>query len=107
MARAGDDAELLAQIVEIYVAETPPLIEHLAAALDAGDPEKVFRTAHTIKGSSANLSAGDATAAAKAVELAARAGDLTGARAGMPALERALAELLAALAAASLPEAVT
>ena len=98
LARAAGDAELLAQIVDIYVAETPALLAEVEAALAAEERERAFRAAHTLKGSSANLSAQNASEAARRVELAARAGDFAAAREGLPALQAAIAALLAQLA---------
>jgi CheY-like chemotaxis protein/HPt (histidine-containing phosphotransfer) domain-containing protein len=97
--RAAGDAELLAQIIEIYLQETPALLEQLGAFLDAGDAQQAFRSAHTIKGSSANLSAGEVTEAARAVELAARQGDLVAARAAYPRLQSATTLLIERLIA--------
>jgi len=99
LARAADDEELLAQIIDIYIEETPALITQLGEFLDKGDADRAFRAAHTIKGSSANLSAGAVGTAAREIELAARAGDLATARAGMAALTGSAAVLLAVLAA--------
>jgi two-component system sensor histidine kinase/response regulator len=106
LGRACDDAELLAQIIDIYIEETPALMTELETLLAAGELERAFRVAHTIKGSSGNLSAAAAGSAARDVELLARAGDLDGARAGLPALQTAIAALIAALVAerATAPE---
>jgi len=106
LGRACDDAELLAQIIDIYIEETPALMTELETLLAAGELERAFRVAHTIKGSSGNLSANAASTAARDVELLARAGDLDGARAGLPALQTAIAALIAALVAerATAPE---
>ncbi len=97
--RAGGDAELMAQIIEIFLEETPPLVAQLADFLAHGNHENAFRAAHTIKGSSANLSAAKLVDAARAVELAARAGELDTARAALPALRAAAAQLFSTLAA--------
>jgi two-component system sensor histidine kinase/response regulator len=95
--RAAGDEELLAQIIDIYIAETPALLAAIARALESGDGERAFRSAHTLKGSSANLSATGVSAAARTVELAARGGGLAAARDALPALQQAVADLMAAL----------
>ena len=100
LARAADDEELLAQIIDIYLAETPALIEQIGIYLDSGDGESAFRAAHTVKGSSSNLSATAVTVAARAVELPARTGDVATALAAYPALQKAAAELIDTLIAA-------
>ncbi len=100
LARAADDEELLAQIIDIFLEETPALLAQIGEALDGGDCDRAFRAAHTIKGSSSNLSAAPVTAAARAVELPARAGDAATALAAYPALQKAAAALIEALVAA-------
>ncbi|NBR27681.1 MAG: response regulator [Betaproteobacteria bacterium] len=100
LARAADDEELLAQIIDIFLEETPALLAQIGEALDGGDCDRAFRAAHTIKGSSSNLSAAPVTAAARAVELPARAGDAATALAAYPALQKAVAALIEALVAA-------
>jgi len=100
LARAADDEELLAQIIDIFLEETPTLLATIGTALDSGDCDRAFRAAHTVKGSSSNLSAASVTAAARAVELAARAGDAATALAAYPVLQKAAAALIEALVAA-------
>jgi HPt (histidine-containing phosphotransfer) domain-containing protein len=95
--RTAGDEELLAQIIEIFAAETPALLESIVRLINNGDHEGAFRAAHTLKGSSANLSAKRASTAAHEVELAARGGDLVAARARLTTLQQAVNELLAAL----------
>jgi HPt (histidine-containing phosphotransfer) domain-containing protein len=98
--RTAGDEELLAQIIEIFTAETPALLESIGRLIDSGDHEGAFRAAHTLKGSSANLSAKRTSAAAREIELAARSGDLVTARARLAALQQAVTELMAALSLA-------
>ena len=97
--RAAGDEELLAQIVGIFLQETPALLENIGTYLDAGDHERAFRAAHTLKGSSANLSASAVSSAARTLELAARHGDIGAARAAYPQLQSATAVLVERLAA--------
>jgi PAS domain S-box-containing protein len=99
LGRAADDEELLLQIIDIFMSETPALIVELGDFLERGDHERAFRAAHTIKGSSGNLSAAAVSANARAIELAARAGDLGAARDAYPALQKSAADLFAALEA--------
>jgi CheY-like chemotaxis protein len=109
LARTCDDTELLAQIIDIFIEETPALMAQLAGFLDNGDCAGAFSAAHAIKGSSGNLSAAAAATTARCVELAARSGDLAGARAALPALRLAVTELLTMLAGerAAAPAALT
>ena len=100
LTRAADDEELLAEIIDIFLAETPALVEQIGSYLESGDCDRAFRAAHTVKGSSSNLSADAVTEAARAVELPARAGNAAAALAAYPALQKAAAELIDALVAA-------
>ena len=86
LARMADDADLLAEVLAIFREETPRTLGEIAAALDAGDCDRVFRTAHSLKGAAGNISAAPVQAAARTVELAGRNGDLFAARNGFPAL---------------------
>ena len=95
--RTGDDAELLAQIIDIYLEETPALLVEIAGHLENGNLECAFRAAHTVKGSSSNLSATAVIEAARKVELAARANDIAGAQAAFPALQENAQRLLQTL----------
>lgn len=97
LTRAADDTELLAQIIDIFIAETPALVTQIAGFLDSGAHQRAFLAAHTIKGSSSNLSAHAVTAAARNVELAARIGDIAAARLAYPGLQEAAASLVAVL----------
>ena len=99
LGRAGGDQVLLAEIIEIYLTETPPMIDEIDECLKSGDKERAFRAAHTVKGSSANLSAEATVAAAKKVELAIRNDDLAAARAAYPELCDCAAVLIDVLTA--------
>ena len=98
LTRAADDEELLAQIIDIFITETPALLEQMDGFFQSGDHQRIFRTAHTIKGSSSNLSAAGVSNAAREVELPARSGDLAAAAAALPALKASTAALIAELA---------
>lgn len=83
------DAEQIAMLVEgAGVEAVRPILDaywesndELTAALEQGiakaDPEDIARTAHGLKGSSANLGALAVANRAKEIELAAKSGDLT------------------------------
>ncbi len=53
----GDDDAFLREIVGMFLEDTPQRIVDLDDSLQAGDAAKFCRTAHSIKGSSANLGA--------------------------------------------------
>ncbi|MBI5834518.1 MAG: response regulator, partial [Armatimonadetes bacterium] len=78
--RCGGDQELLAELVELFYADLPQMIEEIRGAVQAGDATTLTHTAHTLKGAVGNFSAQPAFDAAKALEYAGREGDLTDAR---------------------------
>jgi HPt (histidine-containing phosphotransfer) domain-containing protein len=51
------DAELLAELVELFVDDTPSRILALRDAFEKDDAEAVERVAHTLKGSCSNMGA--------------------------------------------------
>ena len=73
----GNDEEILREILEIYVDDTPRQLEGLTRSLEEGDAETACRHAHTIKGSSANVGAHLCRGIALELEQQARAGDLS------------------------------
>jgi HPt (histidine-containing phosphotransfer) domain-containing protein len=53
----GDGGEFLKEIIGIYIEDTPKRIADLKSSMAAGDVALFTRSAHTIKGSSANVGA--------------------------------------------------
>ncbi|NOQ22539.1 MAG: hypothetical protein GQ565_07810 [Candidatus Aegiribacteria sp.] len=53
----GDDQQLIEEILELFQTTTSDIIESLEKAAYEGDLETVRKTAHSIKGSAANISA--------------------------------------------------
>jgi HPt (histidine-containing phosphotransfer) domain-containing protein len=96
---AGDEA-FVKELVGAYLAESPGLIDAMAAAAANGDADGVVRPAHTLKSSSAAIGALRLSAISKQVEHAARDGHVD--EAGIKAAMSAWAETVAALTAAGL-----
>ena len=86
-ARIGGDSELLADISRLFVTHSPEMLETLRSAAAAGDGAATASAAHALKGSIGNFTQGRPFEAARAIEKAAEAGDLGGARAAIPDLE--------------------
>jgi HPt (histidine-containing phosphotransfer) domain-containing protein len=59
---------LLAELLEIYTSQTPPMIAELRKALQSGDRESARKVAHSLKGSSANLGAAAVVTVAASLE---------------------------------------
>ncbi len=97
MQRLMDDEELARSILEIYLTETPRQLQELKDCLEKGDMGGIELHSHTIKGSSANIGGEALRAAALVVEKCTKSGDLEGARAGLPEMERQYGRLKAVL----------
>jgi HPt (histidine-containing phosphotransfer) domain-containing protein len=54
---AGDESDIVQELVAMYLESTPEVLDHLRAAVAKADAEGVRRAAHELKGSSANLGA--------------------------------------------------
>lgn len=52
-----DDPGLIAELIEIYLADAPQRLQEISKGLDSGDLKVVERAAHTLKSSSANIGA--------------------------------------------------
>jgi two-component system sensor histidine kinase/response regulator len=100
LARMEDDRALLAEVVAIFHAEAPRMLEDLRCAIDAGDPLALQRAAHNFKGAVAIFGAHGASETAQALENLGRSGSVAGAGDALAALEgqtTALSHDLAAL----------
>jgi HPt (histidine-containing phosphotransfer) domain-containing protein len=84
----GGKAGLLKRVVGIFVEKTPPLLEQMRAAVENGNAEEVFRTAHSMKSSSATVGALALSETCRRLEVAGREGSLGDA----PELLRSLQE---------------
>jgi CheY-like chemotaxis protein len=91
--RLGGDDELLAELTDIFHAETPRMMAALRTAVDAGDATNVQRVSHTLRGSVAVFGAHAASHAALALEHLARGGSLTGASDVLATLDAEIARL--------------
>src|SRR5262245_14562483 len=86
--RVGGDYDLLREITVIFLNDYPVLLEEIGGALNARDPKKLERAAHTLKGSVATFEAPTATQAAYRLESIGRCADFSDA-------DLAFAELIA------------
>jgi len=97
MKRVDGDAELLGEIVDLFLADVDNLTNDIRNAVQAADAGQVMRTAHRLKGSVATLAAEPAADAALRLEIMGRNDDLAGAEAALDVLERELKRLVPAL----------
>jgi HPt (histidine-containing phosphotransfer) domain-containing protein len=69
------DEEFAQELVQLFIESGDAALRDITVALQCGDLATVGRVAHSFKGSSANIFAQSASAAAGRLEHAARAGD--------------------------------
>ena len=91
--RIGGDEELLREVCEIFLEESPKLLKKLQQAVAAQDPDGVVRAAHSLKGESSYLSASGTSRAARQLEEMGHNKDLSHARDTLAVLEREVAGL--------------
>jgi HPt (histidine-containing phosphotransfer) domain-containing protein len=93
LARVGDDEELLAELVRIFLADYPSSVREMEQALAQGNSQLLERAAHSLKGAVANFGAEDVVSEAFALEKMGRAGDLSHANSNLERLCRVLSQL--------------
>jgi CheY-like chemotaxis protein/HPt (histidine-containing phosphotransfer) domain-containing protein len=98
LARVAGDRALLAEVIQLFLAEGPRLRAELAAVVDGADPDPVARIAHRIKGMLASLSARPASALARELEERARRGEIAGLHEHAERLDQAVRAVEAELA---------
>jgi CheY-like chemotaxis protein len=98
LARVGGSHEMLAEIIGLFLEDSPKLMDVIRQALSAGDANAAYRGAHTLKGSAGNFDAHVAVALAQRLEARAREGNIESANSAFTALEQEMGSLLAALA---------
>jgi len=92
----GDEA-LLRELVQIFLQEIPHQLASLQQAIDAGDLEKVERTAHGIKGELSCLGLADAAQKARDLERVGRERTVQPAADAFPALEAEISLVASAM----------
>ena len=92
----GDD-DLLAELIDLFLRDTPPRLLQLGRALLDGDAKAASHIAHSLKGSSANLGARGMAQLCNEIELQGRAGELHDTTELHTALEREFARVFRAL----------
>jgi two-component system, sensor histidine kinase and response regulator len=91
--RLGGDEDLLRELCQIFLEESPKTLRNLRQALAEGDASAVMRAAHRLKGEVGYLGAGVASQAARKLEDMGRENKLTGAPETMIVLEREISGL--------------
>ena len=76
MERVDEDDELIREVLEIFLEDTPKTLEAIKTGIADQSPEAVAKTAHTLKGASANIAANRLRDQAYELEIKAKSGDL-------------------------------
>jgi|WetSurMetagenome_2_1015567.scaffolds.fasta_scaffold699493_2 two-component system, sensor histidine kinase and response regulator len=76
MDRLAGDRDLLKELIGLYLEDEQALLDEVAAAIASGDPARLARSAHTLKGSVGNFCSAAAHRAAAALEAAGRANQM-------------------------------
>ncbi len=93
MEQMDGDAELLQEIVEIFLETGAEQLQAIEAAIAAGDVAQVGMVAHGMKGGASNFCAERFVTAARELEFLAKGGTLEGARVLLERMRAGLAEL--------------
>jgi two-component system, sensor histidine kinase and response regulator len=95
--RTEGDAELLGDLVDIFIDTSPELLGEVKQALDTGDGQALRSSAHSLKGTLGTLGAHNAFGLALQLEQCGRCDNLAGAAPTYGALERQVAGLIETL----------
>ena len=95
--RFGGKLQHLRKIVEVFEKESAQLLTNIHGAIADGDPVKLQRAAHSLKGAVAIFGVPVARELAQKLELLGQAGDLAGAEEAYTVLEREINRLKPAL----------
>ena len=99
--RLGGDEELFRELCEIFLQESPKLLQQLGQAIGDSDAEAVMRAAHSLKGELGYLGAAEALQAARMLEDMGHEKNLSEAAAIFASLKLHLAALLLAMKASA------
>ena len=98
LARLGGDPALFLEIVDLFLEDSPQLLDNARQALAHSDLESLERAAHSLKGLSVNFDAEAVACLAATIEQHAREHDLQRVAACFPDLEVELNRLQSSLA---------
>ena len=87
------DKELLCELVELFLEESPSMLADIKGAVAQRDTKAPEYSAHTLKGSVENFGAKNVYEAAFVLKQVGRAGSPSGTEAALAALEKSLQEL--------------
>jgi HPt (histidine-containing phosphotransfer) domain-containing protein len=71
-----EEPELFAELVEMFLGDTPPRLASLVGAIQSADSQTLEKVAHALKSSCGNLGARRLAKLCQGIEAAGRAGDV-------------------------------
>ncbi len=92
--RVEGDQELLGEMIQLFVADAPQLLDAMRSALQQGNLVLLERSAHSMKGAAGNLSAQVTQDAAMQLEQSAKKGEPELSKKNLKALEGAVKRLI-------------
>lgn len=92
--KAMTDPAFLVELIDVYLNDSPELIEQMRAGMESGEIETVRRAAHSLKSNSASFGAQQLANAARELEMIAKGGTLVGGALKLEAIEAAFNQLL-------------
>ena len=95
--RVEGDRDLLRELIDALQGETKPLLEAITGAVKSGDPARLERAAHKLKGAIVVFGARNVVSTAQTLESMGREGNLQTAEQHVQQLEAQLIEVQAAL----------
>lgn len=97
MMKSMTEPAFLATLIDVFLADSPELIQQMHSGLAAGDIELVRRAAHSLKSNSASFGADRLANVARELEMIAKGGTLVGAEPKLAAVEIEYTQLMPVL----------
>jgi CheY-like chemotaxis protein len=97
LAGFGGRADLVVEVIDVFLADAPLMLTRLRQAAQAGNVTELGAAAHGLKGSAGLFSQGEVYEHARALEIRARSGDGSDAIAAYEAIEASVSRLLTEL----------
>ena len=94
LSQTGGDRELMGEVLDLFLTETPRMLEDVRSAVTAGDAGTVERTAHRLKGSLVAIAAHPAAGEALRLEKLGRQGQVADAAQVLACLEQEIDRLV-------------
>ena len=90
-------ADLVTEVIDVFLVDAPAMLTRLRRAADAGDVGELAAAAHALKGSAGLFTQGEPYERARALEMRARSGDGSNAIAASAEIDASVSGLLAEL----------